>query len=236
MKKYILNLVFILIIIGEMTAAVLGMRTLDFIFKPMIMLWIGGYFFLYAVKAGPVIGRLAFGAFFFSWMGDILLMFSSNNFLFFMLGLVSFLLAHIFYIFLFLQTIRMTGKTGYLKRHFLWLSGYLIYGVVFYAFLFSRLDNMLRMAVFVYLTAILSMSALALHRKETSSIISFRLVFASSLFFIFSDSLIALNKFLLAVSYERILVMSTYVLAQYLIMRGLLQQFAIPQFVSGKGL
>lgn len=225
MKKTIFHLFFLFIVTGELIGSFWGIRILDYIFKPLIMIWIGGYFLLFSQNAGRKTITLAVGAFFFSWIGDLLLMFADRAFLFFLLGLVAFLIAQLCYLFLFRHTIRISGRPGFLKKQMYWLTAYLVYGVAFYAILFSHLDLVLQIAVFVYLTAILSMSAMALNRRGACSMASFRLVFAGSLFFIISDSLIALNKFLTPVPHERILIMTTYILAQYLIMRGILKQF-----------
>jgi len=49
------------------------------------------------------------------------------------------------------------------------------------------------------------------------------LVSSGAILFVISDGVIAVNKFAFEVPGERILVMSTYIAAQYLIIRGLLE-------------
>jgi len=100
-----------------------------------------------------------------------------------------------------------------------------MYGFVIYILLFNHIDLVLKIAVFVYMIALLGMSAMALNRYKTVSSVSFNLVFYGSLLFVISDTLIALNKFLIPIPNDRIFVMSTYIAAQYLMMRGLLKQF-----------
>jgi uncharacterized membrane protein YhhN len=100
-----------------------------------------------------------------------------------------------------------------------------MYGFSIYTLLFNHLDIVLKIAVFVYMVALLGMSAMALNRYKTVSKASFNLVFYGSVLFVISDSLIAIDKFLTPIPNDRIFIMSTYIAAQYLIMRGILKQF-----------
>jgi uncharacterized membrane protein YhhN len=68
------------------------------------------------------------------------------------------------------------------------------------------------------------MSAVALNRKDRVNLSSFRLVFLGSVFFVLSDSMIALNKFSMDIPLAGFWIMITYITAQYLIMRGLVQE------------
>jgi len=169
--------------------------------------------------------RLALFAFLFSWLGDVLLMFSNRLPQFFIFGLASFLVAQTGYVFLFRKTINLSGKKPFLKKKPYFLIFYIAYGLIVYIALFNRLDSVLRIAVFIYMSALLGMSSMALNRFGNGHPVSFSLVFAGSLLFVFSDTMIAINRFLVPVPYEGILVMSTYMVAQYLIMRGLLKQY-----------
>ncbi len=185
----------------------------------------GSYFLNYVDKKDSKIVRLTLFAFAFSWLGDVLLMFGDKEFMFFLMGLVAFLIAQIFYISLFLRTINISGNSPFLKRKPFWILFYIVYGFIVYILLFNHLNEILRIAVFIYMTVLLGMSVMALNRFGIGYPNSFTLVFAGSLFFVFSDTMIAINKFLVPVPFEGIIVMSTYITAQYLIMRGILKQF-----------
>ena len=189
------------------------------------MLSIAGYFVLQARNIEKKIILLSVLAFTFSWVGDILLMFGDKGFIFFILGLVAFLGAQIAYIFLFLQTIKLSGKTSFLKKKPYWLLLYISYGLAIYTLLFNHLDATLQIAVFVYMITLLGMSSMALNRFGNGHPVSFSLVFAGSILFVLSDSMIAINKFLAPLPYEGILIMTTYIAAQYLIMSGILKQY-----------
>jgi uncharacterized membrane protein YhhN len=225
MKKSLLHLLFLIIVVGDLVGELLQIKWIDYSFKPFILIWIGGYFLMQAKNIDKKVVRLAVFAFIFSWFGDMLLMFGEIDFIYFMIGLVSFLVAQIFYIFLFLRTINISGKMPFLKKKPYFLIAYIAFGLIVYTILYSHLDAVLRIAVFVYMVALLSMSVMALNRFGNGHPISFSLVFIGSLLFVLSDTMIALNKFLAPIPYEGILIMTTYIGAQYLIMRGLLKQY-----------
>jgi uncharacterized membrane protein YhhN len=48
------------------------------------------------------------------------------------------------------------------------------------------------------------------------------MVFCGALTFMISDSLLAIDKFLLPVSHASLLIMSTYIIAQFLLIQGLI--------------
>jgi uncharacterized membrane protein YhhN len=122
-KKFIFHYLFLIIVGGDLIGEVLHLKWMDYTFKPLIMVTIAGYFLLHAKTIDKKVVRLAMLAFGFSWMGDILLMFGDNEFIFFIIGLVAFLGAQIVYIFLFFQTIKLSGKTSFLKKKPYWLMG-----------------------------------------------------------------------------------------------------------------
>ncbi len=225
MKKSLFTFIFAISVIGVFAGIILHIKWLDYIFKPLIMISIGGYFLLNSEKIKKIIVRFAIVAFLFSWFGDIFLMFANQGTIYFMVGLVCFLIAQIFYISLFRQTIQFSGREPFLSGNKIYLIAYILYGATIYILLFNHLDIVLKIAVFIYMSAILGMSAMALNRYKTVSPASFLFVFIGSILFVFSDSMIAIDKFYSPIPNDRIFVMSTYIAAQYLIMRGVLKQF-----------
>ena len=77
--------------------------------------------------------------------------------------------------------------------------------------------------VVIYMLVILSMSTSAYLRKDKANILSYGLVFLGAIFFMISDSILALNKFYETIQLANILIMTTYALAQYLIVLGILK-------------
>lgn len=224
MRKILFHILFIVIVAAVLVGEFLQNFQIDHIFKPLLLVWIGVYFLVHAKGMDKTVVKLACFGFLFSWIGDLFMMFS-GEFIYFILGIASFLTAQIFYAFLFLRTINLSGKKPFLKKKPFWLIPYIAFGLIIYILLFSQLDTALRIAIFVYLVAILIMASMALNRYRNGHPISFSLVLAGSLFFVVSDSLIAINRFMVSIPYEGLLIMSTYIAAQYLIMMGILKQY-----------
>ncbi len=213
------------IVCGSILHAYVEIPWLQYIFKPLIMVWIAGYFLSRSAGIPHKLVKAMLLAFTFSWFGDILLMFTGANPLFFEAGLSAFLISQLCYIVAFNRSVASEPSASYLSKHPYWLTVFLLVGILFGYQLFPVLGTSHKIAVSVYAMAILSMSAMALNRKETVSTLSFRLVFFGSLIFILSDALIAINKFLAPISHAGILIMGTYAAAQLLIMMGILKQF-----------
>ena len=150
----------------------------------------------------------------FSLLGDVLLMFVDTSEHFFTIGLVAFLSAHVMYILLFLKH-RNKDKTPY---GFIVLL--LICATTLFYFLKDGLGKML-MPVLVYILVILTMATTAYLRENMVNKLSYSLIFLGALFFMVSDSILALNKFYHPIPLSNISIMFTYALAQYLIVIGI---------------
>jgi len=88
--------------------------------------------------------------------------------------------------------------------------------------LFPHLGN-LQIPVMVYALVITLMSLQALFRYGYTSKPSFILVFCGAISFMISDSLLAINKFMQPLPLSGLAIMLTYLLAQYLIVEGVLK-------------
>ena len=179
---------------------------------------------LFFVNINPLTDRLhlfMIAGFLFSWAGDVVLEISKNNNNLFIVGLVCFLLAHIMYLTVFFLT---PGKNSILNNRIYLLIPVLIYGVILVSFLYADLAGM-RLPVILYTIVILSMLAGALNRIEKVKKVSFYLILAGAILFVISDSVIAYNKFVHQFDTSGIVIMSTYVIAQYLIVAGYIIQF-----------
>jgi uncharacterized membrane protein YhhN len=157
----------------------------------------------------------------FSWAGDVILEFSQRSETFFIPGLVSFLLAHLMYLTAFLKT---PGRNSILKNRIYLLFPVLVYGGGLITFLYPDLGSM-RLPVTIYALVIFTMLGTAINRLEKVNPISFYLVLSGAILFVLSDSAIAVNKFGHHFGSSGIVIMSTYILAQYLIITGYIKQF-----------
>jgi uncharacterized membrane protein YhhN len=151
----------------------------------------------------------------FSWGGDVLLMFQGQNSLFFLLGLSSFLIAHIFYIVFFHQI----KKREQIRSRFWTVLVVAVYYSVLIAVLNPWLGEM-RLPVRVYGLVISFMFLLALHMIYIGNKSAGRLLLGGALLFVISDSILAINKFYQPVPAAGLLIMLTYGLAQFLLVRG----------------
>jgi len=220
-KSTILHLIFLVIVVLELIGTITGSKWLDYPVKPFILIWIAAYF-LIMTKSQPY-RWLVILAFFFSWAGDLLLMFGWKSDLFFFAGVGGFFLSQVTYIIAFSKFSRSNGK-GLLVSKPIWVLPFLIYLFAIYLFLYPKLEGLMKPVVAIYALSLLGMSAAAFNRKGISEDKSFWILFIGSAFFVISDSLLAINKFATPIPNEGFLVMATYMVAQYLIMMGLLRE------------
>jgi uncharacterized membrane protein YhhN len=204
-------------------SAELGTTIFDYpghslIFKPLIMIGLMAYYYVLS----PARSRLFFVALFFCWLGDVLLIFQSNDPLFFMGGLASFLTGHIVYIFCYrqLQTIS-SSKVLLGSQKVRFAFPIILAGTGLVTILYPLLGA-LRIPVMIYALAITLMALTALFRYGRTNSTSFLLIFIGAVLFMVSDSLLAINKFHHAFSAAGALVMLTYSVAQFLIVEGAL--------------
>jgi uncharacterized membrane protein YhhN len=220
----IVNFAFAVVFFVQLLGRYLESEILNYLSKPLIMPCLAILFYFVTRTKEAVLGKKLFdklilAGFFFSWLGDIALMFDGLSPHFFLLGLANFLIAHICYIFAFYDSVKNSTTPSLLSRKPYFFLPLLMYGVGLFYFLFPNLQQFV-IPVFVYALVITLMAIFALNRKNRVGEGSFKLVFYGSLLFVLSDSLIALNKFLLQIPMSGLWVMLTYMFAQYLIMKG----------------
>jgi uncharacterized membrane protein YhhN len=158
---------------------------------------------------------------FFSWMGDVFLLFENRNELFFIVGLASFLTTHFFYIIYFLRI--RSSNTSLLKKRPVLIVLVLLYGITLVWMLYPHLGD-LKIPVIVYATVICTMLLCSLHiflKVERKCAVYFLIGAAA---FVISDSLLAIDKFYLPFAYAGVFIMLTYCTAQYFIVQGFIEQ------------
>ncbi|KGP62398.1 membrane protein [Legionella norrlandica] len=130
------------------------------------------------------------------------------------LGISYFLLAHCFYIALFLKSFQFS------KLHFLYYLPILVL-MSFVAFILIPHLGALFLPVMIYFCVLMFMVFCAFQaKKETLTVGS------GALFFLVSDLTLALNLFLYAQADVRVFVMFTYYVAQFLLTFGLVRIYA----------
>jgi uncharacterized membrane protein YhhN len=213
-KKYRI-IVFFVILLADLIAVQLNYKIAEWVFKPLIVIWLLSYFILQTRHEKNDLKKWIIIALLFSWLGDVLLMLQGDNSIFFLLGLSAFLLAHVFYI-LFFHFVRVRENVK--SRWYL-----LLIVVIYYALLISILSPWLgemKLPVRIYGIVISFMFMLAMHMLFIKNNRAGLLMMAGALLFVISDSVLAINKFYHPFEMADVVVMTTYGFAQLLITEG----------------
>jgi len=215
MKKVTLIL-FLVIAISNLVAVTFNMALVNFITKPLLVPALA----IYYLVATSQKSYLFLAALFFCWLGDVLLMLQRDE-IFFIAGLIAFLTGHVLYIICY-RNFRSagTGLTGPQRIRFSFPI--VLAGTGLVTILFPHLGA-LQIPVMVYALVITVMAMQALFRYGGTNSKSFILVFAGAISFMVSDSLLAINKFMQPLPLAGLAIMFTYILAQYLIVEGVVR-------------
>lgn len=183
-----------------------GPRILVYIFKPLTTSLI----ILIALTAAQPVSSLyktliLFGLLF-SLIGDVFLMLPGDKFVG---GLLSFLVGHLFYIAAFVSS------TGFLVTP-LFLVLYLVYGGILLILIWPHAGK-LRLPVLVYAIGILVMGWQAAERWGAIQNAGALFAAVGALLFVYSDSVLALDRFRHHFSAARLMVLTSYFGAQWLI-------------------
>lgn len=195
------------------------------VFKPLLMPFLAFYFLSFKKTD---LKKSVLTALFFSWLGDLFLMFQQVNELFFIVGLLSFLIAHVGYIVAFASSI----NHYYLLQSKPWLLGLIFIYEVIFLYLISPNLNELLIPVALYATVICFMLIFAMMRFKNVTKLSFWITFIGATLFVLSDSTIAINKFLQPFSLAYPLIIALYATGQYLIVKGLVNENYLPTYSS----
>jgi uncharacterized membrane protein YhhN len=206
MLQAILTLFVFISAILTILTAYYGRERAHYLFKPLTIVFIilialesnfpTSSFYRYTIIAGLL----------FSLAGDIFLMLPRDRFI---PGLVSFLIAHLFYIAAF------WFESG--RSLSLWvIIPFLIYGGLMLRMLWRNLGEM-RLPVMIYMLAILMMGWTAASRLMMTGERGSTLAFTGALLFISSDSMLAVDRFKGGFRNAQVYILITYFAAQWLI-------------------
>ena len=212
-------LLFLIVSLGEIISILARLEQLHLVCEPLIMITLFVYYFS---SVGENRSWIVLLAIIFSLGGDVALMFDSINPIYFMVGLISFLISHVFYIVAYRQhqdDEEANALQGIQKLRAAFPI--VLAGTGLVVILYPSLGA-LKLPVIVYALVLVVMVLNALFRLGRTNSRSFFLVFLGALFFMVSDSLLAINKFMQPLAYSGLLVMGTYITAQFLIIEGLI--------------
>ena len=180
--------------------------------KPMLMITLFWYYYSNTKQLNKyfVLGL------FFSFLGDLLLLGTGE--VCFIFGLLFFLIAHVFYIIMVLRLIPARKPKNFIMASVPFLLLFLILMNILFAGLGSMKIPVIIYAMTISFFGIVSL-LLYLETKTKISLI----LLVGVLIFISSDTILALNLFYKTQSFYPLLIMMSYVLAQYLICRFVLK-------------
>ena len=220
-RHYSFTLCFISIVFLNLFAEFEYVSNLRLYVKPLICIALCIYLYRRTyLQTG--FNRLIFFGLILSLFGDCFLLFAGGSVYFFLYGLIAFLLAHILYSLAFFRDFKNDPQASKFYGH-LMLFTMGVFSLSYYSWIRDYLNDF-RIPVMVYMFVISIMVILAGYRYRRVNLLSFQLIYLGALFFVISDAALAYNKFVDPYPYSGILIMGTYMLAQYLITLGAIER------------
>jgi len=202
---------FVLVSILDIIGIIFKIPSLIFIFKPLIL----PFLLVLYVKSVSKRNRIYIMALIFSFFGDVFLLFSGE--LYFIIGLVSFLITHFLFIKIVVGEIQKTPIVRIILSAILF---FMVFSLLIF-FLKNSLGELL-IPVIIYGLVISTFGAVSLIDYLNKNSKKSLLMLIGASVFIVSDAVLAINKFYESAHLFEIIVMITYVLAQYLIYRSMI--------------
>ncbi len=217
MKRYLpIYLIFSLLEIVAISITT-SVPMLHYFTKPLLMILLLTFFLAvtrnYHIGDNSRVWMLV--ALMFSWLGDVFLMFKGESW--FLVGLASFLITHLVYIFIFRK------EAGFYDRRFAGIVGLLllVFGVGLIWLIFPSLTTALKVPVAVYAITILIMVFIMALRYGNIAHNAFVMGLGGALMFMISDSLIAVSTFTkINITYPELWIMTLYLAGQYCIVES----------------
>ncbi|MBC3920707.1 lysoplasmalogenase [Undibacterium sp. CY18W] len=215
MRSALIVLFAVLAIAGaELGGSMDGAQFLHYAFKPLTTLSI---FFL-ALRAQPAINvryrQAILVGILFSLLGDIFLMLPVSLLpQGFLLGLLSFLFAHL----CFLRA--LCSDTSFFAKPLVF-AALAALGAAHLFVLWPGLPPAMRIPVVAYVCLLLAMCAQAISRGISLRTVDSRLAMSGGICFMLSDTILAYNKFYTPIPHSPLLILASYYLALWLIARS----------------
>lgn len=199
-------------------------QTVIYLTKPLLMTFLAFWFFINTKDNTTKFTKYIFIGIIFSSAGDTFLLFVNQNPNFFLLGLGSFLITHIFYILAFNNFPNLPKGIVASKK---WLViPVCIYLISFLTYLWNDLPSAFKIAVTIYgcFISLMLISAVNLRWRVPYDLSKY--IIMGAILFVFSDSVIALDKFKPTIIPSNIMgfiIMTTYIISQYLIAKNCIE-------------
>lgn len=217
MPRMLIYFVFVIVLFVEIGADHFGAGTVQMIAKSILMPILSPVI-LFAEKSDGGIRAAAIFALFFSWAGDVLLIFARSSPEFFLAGLGAFLLAHVAFIACFVLIRRVRGISG--RAPIIAIAATGAYAVGMFSVIAPKAAAM-AFPVAAYAIVIGGMLIAAISAWDRKSAPGGKICVVGALLFLISDSILGINRFAMPIPYSHALVMITYGAAQVLLVEGI---------------
>jgi uncharacterized membrane protein YhhN len=215
----IAGMVFLALSILDVVFLACGNESAPMFIKPFLMpsLAVAALLQLSPEVKGSRIWLLAAGLYFHT-MGDIFLMFDDKDFIYFALGLGSFLIGHFFYLTILFDGIG--GLKGFKELFYVTVLPIILAPAIVACF---GVEWPFSVAVVAYAFTLLVVTGTGCLWRIRGREFGCRIIFGG-IFFIISDGLIAVNAFAgLNFPFRGAVVMATYLLAEWLLVSGMVR-------------
>ncbi|MCW5920864.1 MAG: lysoplasmalogenase [Saprospiraceae bacterium] len=210
---------FLMVALAHLAGVAMEHRGLVVITKPMLMPLLAVWLAVETRHGQPrFLKKMMFAGLSFSTVGDVLLLWGGKP-LFFILGLVAFLFAHLSYIGGFSSMLRRSDK-GFLSRRPVWALWPVLAAVALVWSLWSGIPDEMKLPVGIYTAVITTMVLSVFNLKGSVTAPIFQTLLAGALLFMLSDSLIAWSRFDSPFPFSGLAIMGTYIAGQFLLARG----------------
>jgi uncharacterized membrane protein YhhN len=223
------GVVYGLALLGTIMGGTLGMQWLVYLCKPLLMLVLSSWFYFHSRRVGDRFTLLVQAGLFFSWIGDIALMFQHVDQFNFLIGLAAFMIAQLCYTMAFAHNVAEVPGGPFPWPSIVLSVLIAAYGYFFAGRVLPTVDETISVPIIIYAIAISLMGIAAAFRFGRTFLRSFIAVLVGALFFIASDSLLAINRFVRPFDNAEWTVMLTYAIAQALIAWGCLVHVLDPE-------
>ncbi len=220
-RNKLFSFVYLIIFVTQLFAEYYNSQLFRNFSKPLIVFVLMVWLFM-ATRLSTLFHKNIFRGLVFAWAGDVLLMLQQKQSLFFIFGLIAFLICHLFYIRAFVFDFRL--KPGKKNPLLIWaIIIFVLCSIALFIYLQPHLGTM-QIPVLIYTIIISIMAIMSVSRFGRVNIISFAMVCCGAVLFLFSDSMLACNRFVQPLPGAGMIIMASYMLAQYFIVLGSIER------------
>ncbi|MFM1875608.1 MAG: hypothetical protein RL266_1345 [Bacteroidota bacterium] len=203
-----------------LTTIVFELQVAHYIVKPMFMVLLMAFQYVQLSGKMSTFTKLVQFGLFFSWIGDIALMFDEQVEILFVVGLAAFLIAHLGYAYAFIRNVKDSPTPFNMGSALLMAVPFAAFTGAFFYYIKDGLPENLFVPVLAYTVVISVMGITSAWRKGHVQKPTYTWVLVGAVLFILSDCVIAVNKFVVDFDYDAVLNMTLYLSGQFMITLG----------------